>query len=63
MTTCPNPSPVRCEVDQEAAKQILDVARFGLLLFTPRDLRELFCAACALCGCPSDLTLCEVGNG
>ena len=63
MTVCPRASPVRCEVDPEARWQMVAVPMFALLLWMPQDFGALVRACCALRGCRSDLTLCEVGIG
>jgi len=66
MTLCQGASPVRCEVNLEAAFQIgaatlgKGLSPAGVEAFLPYYAMG---ACCALFGCPSDLTLCEVGNG
>ena len=63
MMLCPEATPVRCEVDPEARWQIAAVPLFAMLLWIPQDFHELVRAICALCGCRTDATLCEVGIG
>ena len=47
MTTCPNPSPVRCKVDHEAIRQSV-LAHMAMFSWVPDRLPEVISACRAL---------------
>jgi len=61
MTACPKSTPVGCEVDREAVRQIV-LAHMTAHPWVATGLPELVRACCALRPCASDLTLCEVSQ-